>query len=59
MTTTPLAPLTPERPVESVASVKIPTAPETAEGRRLLDTHGKLMWRRWGHRTRRACFAWL
>ncbi len=37
-----------ELPVEKVATVKIPTAAETAEGRRLLETHGKLLWRRWG-----------
>ena len=37
-----------ELPVEKVATVKIPTATETAEGRRLLETHGKLLWRRWG-----------
>jgi hypothetical protein len=37
-----------ELPVERVAAVKMPTAAETAEGRRLLETHGKLLWRRWG-----------
>src|ERR1700756_557659 len=37
-----------ELPVEKVAAITVPTATETAEGRRLLETHGKLLWRRWG-----------
>src|SRR5579862_9186518 len=41
-------PSTKERPVEEITSVKVPTATETEEGRRLLETHGKLLWRRWG-----------
>src|ERR1700757_1400674 len=41
-------PATVELPVEKVAAVKVPTVTETAEGRRLLETHGKLLWRRWG-----------
>ena len=37
-----------ELPVEKVATIKVPTASPTAEGKRLLETHGKLLWRRWG-----------
>jgi hypothetical protein len=37
-----------EHPVENIAKVKIPLAAGTAEGQRLLETHGKLLWRRWG-----------
>src|SRR5437879_2235389 len=37
-----------ELPSETIAAVQVPRAPETAEGRRLLETHGKLLWRRWG-----------
>src|ERR1700747_2301180 len=37
-----------EPPVETIATVRTPTATETEEGRRLLETHGKLLWRRWG-----------
>ncbi|HYK37816.1 MGH1-like glycoside hydrolase domain-containing protein [Alloacidobacterium sp.] len=46
--TTGQSPSTLEHPVEKIASVKVPTAIETAEGQRLLATHGKLLWRRWG-----------
>jgi hypothetical protein len=48
MATANQSPSTPERPVEPVATVKVPTAINTEEGRRLLETHGKLLWRRWG-----------
>ncbi len=49
MTTTGMqSPSTLEHPVENIATVKIPTAADTEEGRRLLETHGKLLWRRWG-----------
>ena len=49
MTTTPAQlPSTEEHPVETIATVKVPTATNTEEGRRLLETHGKLLWRRWG-----------
>jgi hypothetical protein len=41
-------PVAAELPDEKVATVKVSTATETAEGRRLLETHGKLLWRRWG-----------
>ena len=37
-----------ELPVEKVATIPVPATAETAEGRRLLETHGKLLWRRWG-----------
>jgi hypothetical protein len=37
-----------EHPFEKIATVKTPTAKDTAEGRRLLETYGKLFWRRWG-----------
>ena len=37
-----------EHPVETIATVRVPTATNTEEGRRLLETHGKLLWRRWG-----------
>jgi hypothetical protein len=37
-----------ELPVEKVSEAKVPTASETAEGQRLLETQGKLLWRRWG-----------
>ena len=37
-----------EHPVETTATVRTPTATETEEGRRLFETHGKLLWRRWG-----------
>ncbi len=47
-TTTAQSPSTEEHPVETIATVKVPTATNTEEGRRLLDTHGKLLWRRWG-----------
>ncbi len=42
------SPSTEEHPVETIATVKVPTAESTEEGRRLLETHGKLLWRRWG-----------
>src|SRR5271155_4176724 len=42
------SPSTEEHPVETIATVKVPVATETEEGRRLLETHGKLLWRRWG-----------
>jgi hypothetical protein len=42
------SPPTPERPVEQVSTAKIAAATKTQEGRRLLETHGKLLWRRWG-----------
>jgi Mannosylglycerate hydrolase MGH1-like glycoside hydrolase domain len=42
------SPSTEEHPVETIATVKVPIATETEEGRRLLETHGKLLWRRWG-----------
>ena len=49
MTTTPVqSPSTLERAVDEIATVRIPTATNTAEGRRLLETFGKLFWRRWG-----------
>ena len=49
MTTTPVqSPSTLERAVDEIATVRIPTATNTAEGRRLLETFGKLLWRRWG-----------
>jgi hypothetical protein len=48
MATTPVQSSATEHPVENVASVKVSTAADTAEGRRLLETHGKLLWRRWG-----------
>ncbi len=41
-------PPTPEHPVEKKSTIRTPTAKETQEGRRLLETHGKLLWRRWG-----------
>ena len=41
-------PPTPEHPVERISTTIIPTATETQEGRRLIETHGKLLWRRWG-----------
>src|ERR1700758_4240343 len=37
-----------EHPVETTATVRTTTAAETEEGRRLFETHGKLLWRRWG-----------
>ena len=37
-----------EHPVETITTVRVPTATNTEEGRRLLETHGKLLWRRWG-----------
>ena len=37
-----------EHPLKSVGTTAKPSAQETAEGRRLLETHGKLLWRRWG-----------
>src|SRR5215475_6420661 len=37
-----------EHPVEKVATISVPAARDTEEGRRLLETHGKLLWRRWG-----------
>src|SRR5712675_3186307 len=37
-----------EHPVETTATVRTPTATETEEGRRLFETHGKLLWRIWG-----------
>jgi hypothetical protein len=38
-----------EHAVESVPSAHPGTVPtSTAEGRRLIETHGKLLWRRWG-----------
>ncbi len=42
------SPSTLERAFDEVATVRIPTATNTAEGRRLLETFGKLLWRRWG-----------
>ncbi len=49
MTTTPVqSPSTLERAVDEIATVRVPTATNTAEGRRLLETFGKLLWRRWG-----------
>jgi hypothetical protein len=39
---------TPEHPVEKIAKVKTPSARDTAEGHRLSETYGKLLWRRWG-----------
>jgi hypothetical protein len=42
------SPSTEGHPVETIATVKVPTATNTEEGRRLLETHGKLLWRRWG-----------
>jgi hypothetical protein len=42
------SPSTEEHPRETIATVKVPIATETEEGRRLLETHGKLLWRRWG-----------
>jgi hypothetical protein len=47
MTATKMPP-TPEHPVEKISTNKIPTATETQEGKRLLETRGKLLWRRWG-----------
>jgi hypothetical protein len=41
-------PVAAELPDEKVATAKVSTATETAEGRRLFETHGKLLWRRWG-----------
>jgi hypothetical protein len=40
------SPVAAELPDEKVATVKVSTA--TAEGRRLFETPGKLLWRRWG-----------
>src|SRR6201997_3697785 len=37
-----------EHPVETTATVRTTTSTETEEGRRLFETHGKLLWRRWG-----------
>jgi hypothetical protein len=49
MTTTPAqSQSTEEHPVEPIATLNAKTAPETEEGRRLLETHGRLLWRRWG-----------
>jgi hypothetical protein len=49
MATTSAQPPSPqEHPVETITTVKVPTAADTEEGRRLLETHGKLLWRRWG-----------
>jgi hypothetical protein len=47
-TTTAQMPSPEEHPVETITTVKVPTAADTEEGRRLLETHGKLLWRRWG-----------
>ena len=47
-TTTAQTPSPQEHPVETITTVKVPTAADTEEGRRLLETHGKLLWRRWG-----------
>jgi hypothetical protein len=38
----------PEHPAERIATHSGSDASETAEGRRLVETHGKLLWRRWG-----------
>ena len=46
--TTTTSPSPQEHPVETIATVRVPTATNTEEGRRLLETHGKLLWRRWG-----------
>jgi hypothetical protein len=49
MTTTAApSPSPQEHPVESIATIRVPTATNTEEGRRLLETHGKQLWRRWG-----------
>jgi hypothetical protein len=49
MTTNPAQlPSTEEHPVETITTVKVPTATDTEEGHRLLETYGKLLWRRWG-----------
>ena len=47
-TTTAQTPSPQEHPVETITTVEVPTAADTEEGRRLLETHGKLLWRRWG-----------
>ena len=33
---------------ENTAALGVPTAANTEEGRRLVETRGKLLWRRWG-----------
>ena len=42
------SPPPPEHPVEKTSTRTTPSATETQEGKRLLETHGKLLWRRWG-----------
>jgi hypothetical protein len=42
------SPSTQEHTAETPAVAVAPAAKETEEGRRLLETHGKLLWRRWG-----------
>jgi hypothetical protein len=37
-----------EHPFEPIATANVPISKDTEEGRRLLETHGKLLWRRWG-----------
>jgi hypothetical protein len=37
-----------EHPAEKIATHSASDARDTEEGRRLIETHGKLLWRRWG-----------
>ena len=49
MTTTAIeTPSTPEQVIGAKEELEAPPAQNTAEGRRLIETSGKLLWRRWG-----------